>query len=208
MKIVIIGQGGHSKVIRDIILSSREHEIIGYLDDRYEDITIVNNTYFGPIAAAQKMIDRFDSIKFVIAIGNNKVRKAINQKLGLSDNDYITLIQKTAVVSPSAKLGPGTVVMPYAVINADTKVGNHAIINTGAVVEHDNNLGNFVHISPNATLTGSVVIEEGTHIGAGATVIPNIKVGEWSVIGAGATVIHDIPSNCTAVGMPARTIIK
>ncbi|MFP3123376.1 acetyltransferase [Ectobacillus funiculus] len=208
MKITIIGQGGHSKVIQDIILSNKEYEIVAYLDDRYEDIAVADNMYFGPTSAAQKIIDCFDNVKFIIAIGNNKVRKSIAQKLDLSDDYYATLIHKTAVVSPSAKMGSGTVVMPNAVINADAQIGNHVIVNTSSVVEHDNKLDDFVHVSPGSTFTGSVEIEEGTHIGAGATVIPNVKIGQWSIIGAGAVVTHDIPSNCTAVGIPAKFIRK
>jgi len=208
MKITIIGQGGHSKVIQDIISSNKEYEIVAYLDDRYGDTTVVDNIYFGPISAAQKIISFFDNIKFIIAIGNNKVRKSIAQKLDLPDDYYTTLIHKTAVVSPSAKIGYGTVIMPNAVINADAQIRNHVIVNTSAVVEHDNKLNDFAHVSPGSTLTGSVEIGEGTHIGAGATVIPNVKIGQWSVIGAGAVVTHDIPSNCTAVGIPAKVIRK
>lgn len=206
MKIAIIGQGGHSKVIQDIILSNNGYEIIGYLDDRYENIVTVDNHYFGPISTACDMIHYFHQVNFIIAIGNNKVRKRIVEKLCLSDELYITLIHKTAVVSPSAKIGNGTVVMPNVVINADSQIGNHAIINTSSVVEHDNIIGDFVHISPQATLTGSVIIEEGAHIGAAATVIPGVKVSEWSIIGAGAVVINDMPPNCIAVGIPAKVI--
>ncbi|MEH6892580.1 acetyltransferase [Bacillus sp. JJ864] len=206
MKIVIIGQGGHSKVVQDIILSNKGYEIIGYLDDRYEDITIVDNIYFGPILTAHEMIKSFNQIKFVIAIGDNKIREEIVGKLGLSDDCYATLIHKTAVVSPSAQIGLGTVVMPNVVINADTRIGNHAIINTSSIVEHDNRIGDFVHISPHVTLTGSIVIEEGVRVGAAATLIPSVNIGKWSVIGAGAVVIHDIPPNCTAAGIPAKVI--
>ncbi|MGQ7110151.1 UDP-N-acetylbacillosamine N-acetyltransferase, partial [Escherichia sp. TWPC-MK] len=78
--------------------------------------------------------------------------------------------------------------------------------NTASVVEHDNCIGDFVHIGPNATLTGTVTIDDGTQIGAGATIIPNLIIGNWSMIGAGATVIHNIPSRCTAVGLPAKII--
>ncbi|PEA53595.1 acetyltransferase [Bacillus pseudomycoides] len=206
MKIVIIGQGGHSKVVQDILLSNKGYEIIGYLDDRYEEITIVDNSYFGPILTAHEMIKFFNQIKFVIAIGDNKIRKEIVGKLGLPDDCYATLIHKTAVVSPSAQIGLGTVVMPNVVINADTRIGNHAIINTSSIVEHDNRIGDFVHISPHVTLTGSVVIEEGAHVGAAATFIPSVNIRKWSIIGAGAVVIHDIPPNCTAAGIPAKVI--
>lgn len=208
MKIVLIGQGGHSKVVHDMVLENKEYQLVGYLDDKYEELTISDQMCFGPISAAHQLIKYINEIKFVITIGNNVIRKLVFEQLRLENKHYATLIQKTAVVSPSAKIGQGTVVMANVVINADAQIGNHAIINTSSVVEHDNYLGNFVHISPHATLTGTVSIGNGTHIGAGATIIPNIKIGEWAVIGAGATVIHNIPANCTAVGTPAKVKVK
>lgn len=208
MKIAVIGKGGHSKVIKDIISSNQEYEIVGYLDDLYENQTIIDGMYYGPIMTAQHLLHNFEDVKFVIAIGNNRVRKVISEQLGLSDDQYATLIHSHAVVSPSAKIGNGTVVMASAVINADARIGKHTIINTKAVVEHDSQISDFVHISPNATLTGAVSVGEGTHIGAGAVMIPNVQIDEWSVIGAGATIIHNIPANCTAVGVPAKIVRK
>lgn len=205
MKFVIIGNGGHSKVISDMVLANKENEIIGYLDDKYENIKLLDNHFYGPVLTARNLAECFNDLKFIIAIGNNSVRKKIVQKLDLPEECYATVIHKTAVVSPRAQIGFGTVVMPNAVINADARIGWHTIINTSAVVEHDCKVGDFVHISPHAALTGGVQIEEGASIGAGAAIIPNVTVSEWAVIGAGATVINDIPSHWTAVGTPART---
>lgn len=208
MKIAVIGKGGHSKVIQDIILMNKEYEIVAYLDDQYTDVTMVDGVYYGPVMTAQNIIGYFGEIKFFIAIGNNKVRKAISRQLGFPAHYYATFIHSKAIISPSARIGYGTVVMASAVINADAEIGEHGIINTNAVVEHDNRISDFVHISPGAALTGAVTVDEGTHIGAGAVIIPNIHIEEWSVIGAGATVIHDIPANCTAVGTPAKIVRK
>ncbi len=208
MKVAIIGQGGHGKVIKEIIMSSQNYQIVGIFDDKYSDLRLDNNVYFGPILSARKMIDFFYGVKFIIAIGNNKIRKLIFKKLDLPNNYYVTLIHKSAVISQSAIIGSGTVIMANSVINAEARIGNHSIINTGSIIEHDSNIGDYVHISPNATLTGSVEIEDGVHIGAGATIIPNVRIEEWSVVGAGATVIRNIPSNSTAVGIPAAIKTK
>lgn len=204
MKIVVIGHGGHSKVICDLILSQSGYEIVGYLDDKYKDVRLIENIFYGPILSVRRLVEYFIDIKFIIAIGDNKARKKIVQKLNLSCEHFVTLVHKSAVISPTSRIGPGTVVMPNSVINADSEIGDHTIINTGAIVEHDSKISDFIHVSPGATLTGAVQLEEGVLIGAGATVIPNIKIGRWSVIGAGATVISHIPSYCTAVGIPAR----
>ncbi len=208
MQIAIIGTGGHSKVIQDIILLYGDYQIVGFLDDKYREDSLKGNIFLGPVISAWKMIDLFKDIKFIIAIGNNKVRKQIFDKLGLSISYFVTVIHKSAIVSPSAHIGCGTVIMANSVINADTHIGNHVIINTSSVIEHDNNIGNFVHVSPNATLTGAVQIEDGAHIGAASSIIPNMKIGAWSVIGAGATVINDIPPYSMAAGVPAKLMKK
>ncbi|MFJ8352997.1 acetyltransferase [Bacillus paramycoides] len=206
MKILIIGRGGHSKVVKDIILSNEGYEIVGYLDDLYTGINIIDNLYFGAIEDAQEIIKNFNDINLVIAIGDNKVRKKFFRRLNQPIDVYATLIHKTAIISPQARVGNGTVIMPNVVVNADTIIGNHTIINTGSIIEHDNIIDDFVHISPHATLTGAITIEEGAHIGASATIIPGVKIGKWSIVGAGSVVINDFPSNCTAVGIPAKVI--
>ncbi|UOK56381.1 acetyltransferase [Bacillus sp. OVS6] len=206
MKIVIIGQGGHSKVIRDIISSTVEHKIVGYLDDKFNEFAITDNEFNGPISSAKIILEYDLHIKFIIAIGENKTREIIFKKLHLSNDYYVTLIHQSAVISPSAKIGSGTVIMANTIINADANIGHHTIINSGSIIEHDNKIGHFVHVSPSSTLTGAVKVEDGVHIGAGATIIPNINIGKWSIIGAGASVINDIPANSTAVGVPAKLI--
>ncbi|WHY85197.1 acetyltransferase [Neobacillus novalis] len=204
MKIVVIGRGGHSKVIADMILSDKENEIVGFLDDKYDDVGLVENVYCGPISTAIHLLEHSRDLKFVIAIGDNKVRQSIVRKLNIPDKNYISVIHKSAVISPSAKIGHGTVVMPHAVINADTRIGVHSIVNTASVIEHDSVVGEFCHVCPGTTLTGTVQLGKGSYVGAGATIIPNAKIGDWAIIGAGATVITDIPSHCTAVGIPAK----
>lgn len=203
MNIVVIGQGGHSKVIKELILLNPQNYIVAYLDDKYEEFKREDNLFTGPILAARMIVKSFKEIKFIIAIGNNSVRKRIVRMLNLPKESYLTLIHPKAIVSKSVTIGSGVVIMANAVINADTQIDDHTIINTSAVIEHDNQIGQFVHVSPNATLTGEVKVNHGVHIGAGATILPNLTIGEWSVIGAGATVINPIPANSMAVGVPA-----
>lgn len=208
MKIVIIGQGGHSKVIRDVMTSIEGAKVIGCLDDKFKADFYHEQIFYGPTDSAHILLDDIPEVKFIVAIGNNRVRKQVVNALGLPVETFATLIHSSAQISQSSTIGYGTVVMPCAVVNFDVEIGNHSIINSCAVIEHDSCVEDFVHISPNATLTGNVTIREGTHIGAGTTIIPGMEIGEWSVIGAGATVINNIPANSTAVGVPAIVKIK
>ncbi len=200
----MIGNGGHSKVIQDMISAIAGHEIIAILDDKYVSCNQTNGVIYAPLSFAEKLLEQ--DTKVVIAIGDNVIRKKLTERLGLATNQYVTIIHPTAVVSPTAEIGNGTVVMPRAVINVGTIIGIHCIINTGAIIEHENKLGDFTHISPHATLTGNVAIGTGVHVGAAATAIPGMTVGDWSIIGAGSTIIRPIPANSKAVGSPARLV--
>lgn len=51
-------------------------------------------------------------------------------------------------------------------------------------------------------------ILSGVTIGAGAKILGNITIGENVKVGANSVVIKDVPTNCTAVGIPARVIKK
>ncbi|RDI45713.1 acetyltransferase [Falsibacillus pallidus] len=208
MKIAVIGSGGHSKVIQEMIMSMTGNEIIGIFDDKFQKEFKEQNVQYGPVFSAKRMAEKDDQVKFILAIGNNEVRNKIVNLLMLPIEKYATIIHPSAVISKTAKIRNGSVIMPNAVINAEAVVGSHCIINTSSVIEHNCMLRDFVHISPKAVLTGGVEVEDGVQLGAGSTVIPNIKIGSWSMIGAGAVVIRDIPSNSIAVGVPAKVLNK
>ncbi|MFT0801411.1 acetyltransferase [Bacillus swezeyi] len=203
---VIIGAGGHGKVIRDIVEERPDTVLAGILDDRFESLHIENGVYHGPSFAADELIRLCPDVKFIIAVGRNDLRKKLFESLGLPLERYAVLVHPSAAVSRSARIERGSVVMAASVIQADAHIGMHSIVNTGVIVEHDNQIGRYVHLSPGTVLTGGVTVMDGAHVGAGTVVIPGKTIGRRSVTGAGAAIIDDIPDDATAVGVPARTI--
>ncbi len=191
----IFGASGHAKSVIDVVTSAGLS--IGLVVDDDRSISSVLKYPVRPTVA-------LDKAPVLIAVGSNQTRKYIaeNHDFPIAN----ALIHASAVISLSAILEEGTVVMPQAAINADSQIGKHCIINTGAVVEHDCILGDYVHISPNASLAGEVTVGEGTHIGIGACVIPGIKIGKWCTIGAGAVIIKDVPDGVTVVGNPGKVL--
>lgn len=204
--IVIIGAGGHSSVIIDIIenMIDRGHEIQikGLLDDNDDIKEFMGYKVLGKVENAN--LYNIENTEYVIAIGSNSIRKKIAYQY--KNLKYFTAIHPTATISKSTYINEGTVIMARSVINANSEIGSHVIINTGAIVEHDNKIGSFSHISPGATLCGGVSIGEETHIGANSTVIQYKSIGSRTTIGAGSTVIKDICSDVVAVGSPAKII--
>lgn len=209
-KIVLIGGGGHCKVIIDIIKNIREYDIVGITEKKIDadkvldvpiigDDNVLKNTYKSGVEYA------FISLG---AIDNVKLREKLYKKVKNIGFKVPKLIHKSAVVSPYAKIGEGTCVMAGAVINAGVKVGNNSIINTGSIIEHDCIIGDNVQISPGAILAGNIKVKNNSLIGMGSNIIQGVTIGENVTIGAGAVVINDILDNLVAVGMPAKIIRK
>lgn len=205
-KIVLLGSGGHCKVIQDIVKAEQSYDIAGILDDRETGHRLEEGVHYAPISYAIELSRQDPELRFIISIGSNPIRKAIANKLKLPPEKYAVLVHPSAVVGSNVQIGFGTVVMPGAMINADAAIGNHCIINTRGVIEHDNVLEDYVHLSPNASAAGGVQIGEGAHVGIGASIIPGIQIGRWTTIGAGAAAVKNVPSYCTAAGVPAKPI--
>lgn len=202
-KVVIIGAGGHAKVIADIIIKSGD-EVVGFLDDNIEKDTIIIDNYkvIGTIEDCIKLQEDKD-LFFIIALGNNYTRKDLAERYNLN---YYTAIHPKAIIGMQVQIEEGTVIMANTCINPNTKIGKHCIINTGAIVEHDNIIEDYVHISPNATLCGFVKVGMFTHIGASATIRNCASVTNDCIIGMGAIVVKDIKETGTYVGVPAKLI--
>lgn len=188
--VVIIGNGGHARVLADVIISNGD-KIAAFLDYNANSHNDINN------------FTKSGEYEFVIAIGDAAVRERIASQLKVK---FYTAVHSSAIVSPSAEVGEGTVVMPNAVINAHSKIGKHCIINTGAIVEHDNVLADYVHISVGAKLGGTVAVGKSSMVGIGAAVKNNITICNNCLIGAGAAVVKDITKSGVYAGVPARLI--
>ena len=195
--VIIIGAGGHAKVIADIVKKS-DDKLIGFLDDNEEvqDKVVFDN---------KKM--NYKNAEFIIGIGNNKVRKIISDKY--SNLKWYTAIHPNAVIANEVIINEGSAIMAGVVINPGTTVGKHCIINTSTSIDHDNIIEDYVHISPGSHLAGTVAVKEGTWICSGVTVINDIIINKNNIVGAGSVVIKNIEEeNNTYIGIPARKIVK
>lgn len=199
---LVIGNGGHSKVIRMMIERSLNNRLVMIADDTIENKFEENELIYSPLGEIKNNRNQFE--ESIIAIGNNQIRKKICERF--SEVNYATLIDPSSIIDQDTIVGTGSVVMPKVIINPNVRIGVHSIINSGAIVEHDCKIGDFCHISPGAVLTGGVRIENLVHIGANATILPGIHIGEAAVIGAGAVVTKNVHKNQVMVGNPAKEL--
>lgn len=198
--VIILGAGGHARVVADIVLR-QGHRVLGFLDDAPTAEGAYGIALLGPIDDYKKWPDA----RFAMGIGSAAVRRKLASRMvGVQ---WHTAIHPSAVISPlGTVIGEGSVVMAGAVVNPGAKIGCHCIINTGAVVEHDNDIRDYVHISVGAKLAGAVTIEENTWVGIGAVVSNCLTVCGDCMLGAGTVVVKDIDTPGTYVGVPARRL--
>jgi len=201
--LLIVGAGGHGKVVAETAELLNRWDSIVFADDKFPELVNIGKW---PIVSRVSFFDleKKGFTDFVVAVGNNNTRLQIQRGLLGSGLSPVSITHPSSIISPTVKLGGGTVVFANAVVNADTVVGDACIINTAASVDHDCVLGDGVHISPGARLAGEVRVGNGSWLGIGASVIQCINIGQNVVVGAGAAVVSDIPDGVIAKGVPAR----
>lgn len=204
--LIVIGAGGHAKVVIDVLRAWRSDAEIAGLVDRDLAARPVNGVpVIGNDASLPEL--RSQGIRqAVVALGDNALRFKIGAQLRELGFQLLSPVSPAACLSSTARIGAGVVVMPGAVINADAEVSDLAIVNSGAVVEHDCRVGAAAHLAPRTAAAGGVAIGQRTLIGVGASIIPGISIGDDVVVGGGACVVSDLPSGVLALGVPARII--
>jgi len=210
-RLVLWGASGHGKVILDIARAMGVFDVISFIDDAGGESAheFCGCPALGSAAYLQSLHGSTSATaQFLVSIGSNKARAACFQKA--LDHGLLpaTLIHPCAVISESARLDVGTVVMARVVINPDARIGRNCIVNTAAVIEHDCHIGDHVHLSPGVLLAGGVTVGSHAHIGIGAVVLPGIEIGDFAVVGAGAVVVKSVPPGVVVAGVPARNLAQ
>jgi sugar O-acyltransferase (sialic acid O-acetyltransferase NeuD family) len=208
--LLILGAGGHAKVVAETALACGVASRLAFLDDRCSGSDqlppILGWPMLGPLVEALEPETRAQFPAAMVAIGHSATRLLWLERLQAAGYALPVLIHPTAWVSPSAQLGPGSVVFSQVAVQAQATMGTGTILNTSCSVDHDAQLADGVHICPGARLAGAVQVGERSWIGIGAAVIQQVRIGADVTIGAGAAVVRDLPDGVTAVGVPARVL--
>ena len=204
--LLIIGAGGHGKVVADTALLVG-WEKVAFLDDR---AATLGSPLGFPIVGTLHELDAQSSAysHAIVAVGDAKLRLQLTDRCRRSGLEVVSVVHPTAYVSKFASIGPGCAVFAHAAINACAELGTACIVNTGATVDHDCLIGDGVHICPGAHLAGEVRVGDRSWIGIVAAVRQGITIGRDVTVGAGAAVVEDVADNLTVVGVPARQRAK
>jgi sugar O-acyltransferase (sialic acid O-acetyltransferase NeuD family) len=203
-KLVIIGSGGHGRVVADCAQQLGQYNQIDFLDDCFYDRQ--DNNQWQVIGLVKDFPRYLDEADFVVAYSNSRLRKQLITQLKHAKANIASLIHPSAIVSPNTFIGKGVVIFANAVINIGANISDGCIINTGATVDHDCVLNESVHISPGVNVGGGVNIGQLSWLGIGSTIVDSITLADNTQIGAGAVVTQSTQANSLYVGVPAKRI--
>jgi UDP-perosamine 4-acetyltransferase len=203
--IVVIGGGGHARVVMEILLVAG-WRVAGYTDPKGTGGAFGSIPCLGDDSELPPLAARYRHA--IVALGDNALRGNLARKAVELGFELGNAIHPSAQISPSATFGRGIAIMANAVLNAGTVVLDDSIINTAATVDHDGRIGRDVHIAPGCHLAGYVTVEDGALVGVGSIVGRGrpLRIGEGAVVGSGSVVVHDVPAFTMVVGNPARPL--
>jgi sugar O-acyltransferase (sialic acid O-acetyltransferase NeuD family) len=208
MKCVIIGAGGHGRVVLDILHNAGKHDVVGFVDSNPElkGRRIDGQPILGKFEDLEQLREIHSIDAAVIAIGDNGTRRFFAQRVKQQNLKLINAVHPSANIAENAGLGENIVIAAGAMVSAHCQIGDSVILNTGCIVDHESMIGTATHVCPGAKLAGRVTVEAGAFVGIGATVIQCIRIGYEAVVGAGAVVTSDVTPMTTVVGVPARPV--
>ena len=204
-KLVIVGGGGHAKVVLECALMAG-FTIVGFTDTNSSK-KLADLPYLG----TDNWLLSQDPSNFTITIGvgnmsGGKQRMGIFTRLKAHGFKFPIIRHPASIVAKSATIDEGCQIMPGAIIQPNAQIGKNVILNTACIIEHDVIIGEGSHIAPGAVVGGGVHIGTGSLLGLGSRILPGIKIGDVITVGIGATVIRDIADGLTVVGIPAKPL--
>lgn len=202
-KLIIIGAGGHGRVVADIAMKMNRWQQIVFLDD---DEKVKSSMGLDVIGKSRDAFEHIAEYDIFVALGSNKAREKMQNQLEMAGASIPTMIHPSVIIGEKVNIEYGTVLMGGAIINCCSKIGKGCIVNTGATIDHDNEIEDYVHISPGAHMAGTVRVGRSTWIGIGSVVNNNVNIIGGCIVGAGAVVVKDITEVGTYIGVPARRV--
>ena len=207
--IVIIGSGGHAKVIIDIVEKAGLYHIVGLLNKSpKKNKKILGYDLLGKEEDLPKFVKTHAIKGIIIAVGDNFTREKVVEiaKEKCPEIVFFSAIHPNASIAPDVSIGQGTVIMAGVSINATSSIGEFCILNTNSSLDHDSQMADFSSLAPGVTVGGECQIGAYSAINIGATLVPRITIGKHSVIGAGSLVNKPVGSFKVVYGSPAKKI--
>jgi sugar O-acyltransferase (sialic acid O-acetyltransferase NeuD family) len=208
--VVLFPYGGNTRealaAIEALNIAGANIKVGGFLDDFLDQAALVNYPFLGTREVWSEWRGRAKLLAAPGSPSNYLSRQALIDSFSIEENDWARIIDPSARLAASAKIGFNTLIQAHCYIGANAKIGNHCVVLPQVVVSHDSTVGDYTMIGANASISGEVKIGKNCYIGAASSFHHGVKVGDGALVGIGATVIRDVPARAVVVGNPARVL--
>jgi serine O-acetyltransferase len=143
------------------------------------------------------------SATFLYRLAAASTRKGAFGKFTANFLTRLNLMINSCDIHPEAVIGPG-----FMIAHPTGAVIGRSVIGRDVTVQQNVTLGMRQFIGDETDPANYPTIGDNVCISAGAVILGPIKIGDGAVIGANAVVLQDVPEHCTAVGVPARIIVR
>ena len=206
-KILLIGGGGHARVLIDLIQSKKVFSIHGILDPNIKKGKIICGFKVLGDDNELEELQKKGFLNLALGVGskgNNYLRFKIWKKLISKGFIFPKLIHKNSHISKFALISEGSQIFNQSIINSGSYVGKNSVINNNTVIEHGCNIGSHVFTGTSATVCGDAKIKDLSFLGAKSCVLPEVEIGKEAIIAAGSLVNKDVKGGTRVKGVPAK----
>lgn len=208
-KIVLIGAGGFGREVATSLIGminwyEPTHEFLGFLDDgahfsagmKIDGYPWLGNRYW--------ILDHIEDVVCTCTVGNAHIKKQIQSELMQKNVRFESIIEKTAYIAPSSKIGPGCVLYGGVKVSVNCNIGAGVLLNDGVKIGHDVTIGDYTSIMPDSGISGGCQVGDEVEIGGHAFIVPGRKIGDRARIAAGSIVFSNVKAATTVLGNPAK----
>ncbi|MCD4735158.1 MAG: sialic acid O-acetyltransferase [Bacteroidales bacterium] len=211
-KVVIIGGKGSAIVVAEQIYDAthKYHAAIEFLGFAFDDRTDGDEINGFPILCgtheAYDKYKNYDDVKFIYQMYRPDL---INERIDLlnsyqiPENRFYSFFHPSCMISRSAKIGTGTIIMAGTVVNPNAVIGKFCTIQSQVTVGHDSVMGDYNFIATQSTI-GNLVMGNRNFIGINVSTNNFITIGDNCFIGMASNVVKSVPSTTKVYGNPAR----
>ncbi len=210
--LVIVGAGGLGREVLLLLTQLNEAgagwDVRGFYDDQPPPTPLIGGLPY--LGTTHDLNQTTEPLAVAVAVGSSASRAALVARLTSPRLSFPKLVHPQVRLAPYQRitLGEGCLIQQGCILTCDITLGRFVLLNLGCTIGHDAVLEDFCSLMPHANVGGATHLEARVYLGTNATIIHAVRVGAGTTVGAGAVVVRELPGGITAVGVPAKVLIK
>ena len=208
MKIVIVGAGENGHQAFHCLRHDKSVEMVGFIDDNPANRggTKLGLPIIGTTAELPALIKKYGLGGGIAAIGKNKGRAALNEKIRAAGLKVVKAIHPQVMIESPESIGDGVVLEMGAAVHAGAVIGEGVFMGSASMAAHHCVIGDYTTVSGGVNTGGGVTVGRFTLLGVGCSIRDHFTIGSNVIVGVGAAVVKDVPDNVVVAGVPAKIL--